>query len=173
MKRTRTIACRREEDLEGLSMVPNFQIIARKFLSQSLLPLISPDRGTGLSLAQVRRVGGNIFRHSKIESCTIVLRNDPLTLQKLGKEFNGLSLLARARIIRRWSCVVTADSPFRINRSNFKPLKSRGERRELEGNRMRGRKPKEESHTEEFHEKLAAWSQMPESSRPSLRKLAE
>lgn len=36
----------------------------------------------------------------------------------------------------------------------------------------RGRKPKEESRAEEFHEKLAAWSQMPESARPSLRELA-
>ena len=37
----------------------------------------------------------------------------------------------------------------------------------------RGRKPKEESHAEESHEELAAWRQMPESSRPSLRKLAD
>ena len=33
----------------------------------------------------------------------------------------------------------------------------------------RGRKPKEESRAEELHEKLPAWRQIPESSRPSLR----
>ena len=37
----------------------------------------------------------------------------------------------------------------------------------------RGRKPKEESRAEELHEKLAAWRQIPESSRPSLCKLAD
>jgi len=37
---------------------------------------------------------------------------------------------------------------------------------------MRGRKPKQDSRVEEIRAKLAAWKQMPESSRPSLRALA-
>jgi len=37
---------------------------------------------------------------------------------------------------------------------------------------MRGRKRKEESRAEELREKLSEWRQMPESLRPSLRKLA-
>ena len=37
---------------------------------------------------------------------------------------------------------------------------------------MRGRKPNDESKAAEIRAKLAAWKQMPESSRPSLRELA-
>jgi hypothetical protein len=37
---------------------------------------------------------------------------------------------------------------------------------------MRGRKRKEESRAEELRAKLAAWRQLPEFLRPSLRKLA-
>jgi len=42
----------------------------------------------------------------------------------------------------------------------------------VDGSRMRGRKPKQQSREAEFREKLIAWKQIPAAFRPSLRALA-